>query len=97
VQSLYTIVNNIGVKQIFTHVMWKIPVPSRLHMFLWLLANNKTLTRDNLAKRKTIEDRSCLFYSEDESIGHLFFYCCVSQIMWQEISEISSLSSIVDF
>jgi hypothetical protein len=77
VQTLYTIVNNRGVQQIFTPVMWKIPVPFRLHVFLWLLANNKALTRDNLAKRKSIEDKSCLFCSEDESIGHLFFCCWV--------------------
>jgi hypothetical protein len=41
--------------------MWKIPVPSRLHVFLWLLANNKVLTRDNLAKRRAVNDKTCLF------------------------------------
>jgi hypothetical protein len=51
VQSLYAIVNDTGVIQVFTLVMWKIHVPPRLHIFLWLLANNKILTRDNLAKR----------------------------------------------
>jgi hypothetical protein len=52
VQSLYAIVNNRGIKQVYTPVMWKLSVPPRVHIFLWLLANNKTLTRDNLAKRK---------------------------------------------
>jgi hypothetical protein len=52
VQSLYAIVNNRSIKQVFTPDMWKIPVPSRLHVFLWLLANNKVLTRDNLTKMK---------------------------------------------
>ena len=30
--------------------MWKLKVPPRIHIFLWLLANNKLLTGDNLAK-----------------------------------------------
>jgi hypothetical protein len=64
VQSLYTIVNNRGVQQIYTLVVWKILVPPRLHIFLWLMANNKVLTRDNLAKRKHLEDKTCLFYEE---------------------------------
>jgi hypothetical protein len=27
-------------------------VPLRIHIFLWLLANNKTLTRDNIEKEE---------------------------------------------
>jgi hypothetical protein len=67
------VVNDRGVKQIFTPVVWKMVVPPRVHIFLWLLANNKTLTRDNLAKRKNLDDESCLFCSESESIRHIFF------------------------
>jgi hypothetical protein len=48
-------------------------VPSRIHIFLWLLANNKTLTRDNLAKRKELNDKTCLFCAEYELVRHLFY------------------------
>jgi hypothetical protein len=72
VQSLYVVMNNRGVKQVYTSVMWKISIPLRLHIFLWLLANNKTLTRDNLDKRKSLDDKTCLFCSEPESMSHLF-------------------------
>jgi hypothetical protein len=34
VQSLYAIVNFTGVKHVYTPVIWKILVPSRLHIFL---------------------------------------------------------------
>jgi hypothetical protein len=34
VQSLYAIVNDRGIKQVFTPVMWKLLVPPRLHIFL---------------------------------------------------------------
>jgi hypothetical protein len=50
VQSLYAVVNNRGVFQVYTPVVWKLKVPSRIHVFLRLLVNNKTLARDNLAK-----------------------------------------------
>jgi hypothetical protein len=64
-------------------------VPPRLHIFLWLLATNKTLSRDNLAIR-TVEDESCLFCDDKESIHHLFFECCMAKCMWQVCSEVSA-------
>jgi hypothetical protein len=34
VQSLYAVINDRGIKQIYTPVMWKIHVPPRIHVFL---------------------------------------------------------------
>ena len=43
-------------------------------MFLWLLINNRVLTRDNLAIReKKLEDGTCLFCAKKETSQHLFF------------------------
>jgi hypothetical protein len=50
-------------------------VPSRIHVFLWLMANNKSLTRDNLALRREVNDKNCLFCSKNESVKHLFYEC----------------------
>jgi hypothetical protein len=97
VQSLYTVINDKGVRQIFTPVVWKLKVPPKLHIFLWLLANNKTITRDNLAKRRDVEDESCLFCEEKESIYHLFFDCCVARVMWKMCSEIAGKQLGADF
>ena len=41
--------------------MWKLKVPPRIHIFLWLLANNKLLTRDNLAKGERLLTRPVFF------------------------------------
>jgi hypothetical protein len=79
VQSLYAVINNRGIKQVFTPAMWKIMVSPRVNIFLWLLANNKTLIRDNLAKRRAIEDGTCLFCFEKDSVKHLFFECCIAR------------------
>jgi hypothetical protein len=78
VQSLYAVINDRGIRQFSSPVMWKIPVPSRLYIFLWLLANNKILTKENLPKRRKVENISCLFCNENETSGHLFFLllCC---------------------
>jgi hypothetical protein len=67
---------------VFTPIMWKFHVPPRIHIFLWLMANNKTLTRDNLAKRKKVEDGTCMFCAKQESVRHLFFECCVAKVFW---------------
>jgi hypothetical protein len=55
---------------------------------LWLVVNNRALTRDNLAKRRKVEDENCLFCLERESIHHLFFDCVVAKQCWTIISEI---------
>jgi hypothetical protein len=85
------------VEQIFTPSVWKIDIPSRLHIFLWLLANNKVLTRDNLAKRKPLDDKTCLFCSELETVSYLFFGCCVARLFSQTMSKLIGLDLGTDF
>ena len=88
VQSLYAVVNFRGVKPIHPPAIWELCIPSRVQVFLWLLSNNKLLTRDNLAKRREVNEKSCVFCDEPESISHLFFDCCVVNIMWELCSSI---------
>jgi hypothetical protein len=52
---------------------------------------------DNIAKRKKIDDSSCLFCREDESMTHLFFNCCVAKEMWREFVDILGAPVVVDF
>jgi hypothetical protein len=87
-QSLYSIVNDRVVMQVFTPIMWKIHAPPRIHIFLCLLGNNKILTGDNLTKKRTVDDMTCLFCMEPETTHHLVFDCCVAPIMWETISEV---------
>ena len=97
VSSFYAIINNRGVVPVHTPAVWKLKVPPRLHVFLWLLANNRLLTRDNLAKRRYVDDLSCLFYSEPETCHHLFFDCFVAKMVWVTISEIVDTPVGADF
>jgi hypothetical protein len=91
------VVNRRGVEQVFTPAVWKVHIPSRVHIFLWLLANNKVLTRENLAKRRPVDDTSCLFCSEFETVTHLFFDCCVAKVFWKVMSEVIGLELGTDF
>jgi hypothetical protein len=77
--------------------MWKIKVTPRIHIFLWLIANNKVLTRDNLVKRGNVDDKTCLFCKVYESVHHLFFGYCVAQLMWKHVADITGLPAIIEF
>jgi hypothetical protein len=59
-----------------------------VHFFLWLLSQNRLLTRDNLQKRRVVDDPTCLFCSKQEFICHLFFECIVAVSVWRLIYEI---------
>jgi hypothetical protein len=97
VSSFYAVINNRGVVPIHTPAVWRLHVPPRLQVFLWLFANNKILTRDNLAKRRLVSDMSCMFCSELESCHHLFFDCFVAKLVWPVISEILGVSVGTNF
>jgi hypothetical protein len=93
VQSLYAVVNNRGGGyNRCSHLQCeKSRCPPRLHIFLWLLANGKVLTRDNLAKRRHVEDKTCLFCKEAETPVHVFYDCCVAKVLWERVSEVTDL------
>ena len=88
VQAVYKTISFRGIQPVFTPSIWSIVVPPRIHIFLWLLSNNKILTRDNLAKRRNVEDYSCLFCSQQESVCHLFFDCVVAKTCWSYLVDI---------
>jgi hypothetical protein len=81
-QSLYKVVNFRGIKPIFVSVIWSLKIPPRVQCFLWLLSKNKVLSRDNLSKRRKVEDTSCLYSCELETVNHLFFECVVAKQVW---------------
>lgn len=65
VQSLYKVINFRGIKPVLVSAVWHIKISPRVHYFLWLISKNKVLTRDNLSKRRKVEDETC-FSGEKE-------------------------------
>jgi hypothetical protein len=55
-ESLYAMISFRGVVPMYVSSIWKLSVPPRVQLFLWLVSNNKVLTRDNLAKRREVSD-----------------------------------------
>jgi hypothetical protein len=81
-QSLYKVINFRGVMPVHIPKIWSLHIPPSVQFFLWLLFKNKALTRDNLAFRQHVEDKTCFFCSELETSQHLFFECVVAKRMW---------------
>jgi hypothetical protein len=92
VKSMYVVINFRGVLPISVHSVWKIKVTPKIHFFLWLIAHNKLLTRDNLVKRHNVDDLTCLFCNEEESCNHLFCECVDFSAAWSELKIISNNS-----
>lgn len=63
---------------------------------MWLLANNK-VSRGNLAKRRSVGNKTCLVCEEAESITHIFYEFYVARIMWGVVDEVTGLPEILDF
>ena len=51
-KSLYAIINFRGIVPMYIPAVWKIKVPPRIQVFLWLLSHNKLMTVDNLLERR---------------------------------------------
>lgn len=54
VKSFYEIINFRGIIPPHAPAIWHLKIPPRAQIFIWLVCNNKVLTRDNL------RDRRCL-------------------------------------
>jgi zinc-binding in reverse transcriptase len=55
---------------------WKLQVPPRILIFIWLMFKNKILTVDNLQRKElTMVIRCALYRNHEESVPHLFHSC----------------------
>lgn len=76
--------------------VWDLKFPPIVQFFLWIVSQNKILTCDSLAKRKELDDLSCLFCTEEESVHH-FFYCVVAEQLWVMVVESLHTQQIHNF
>lgn len=92
VKSFYKMINFGGIPSEIKDDIWKIKIPPNIHVFLWFIYYNKSLTRDNLAKRRHVEDKTYVFCNEPETIQHLFFDCIVATQVWELVAESFSIN-----
>lgn len=81
VKSLYNSMQTEKPQKIYK-VLWKMKLPAKIKIFLWLLLWKRILTKDNPKKRGWLGDHSCMFCAGDESIDHLFFGCSLAIFVW---------------
>ena len=83
VASADNLLNNGGTRSLGTYVIWTIPAPSKVKGFLWLVANDAILTRENLIRCNCPIDATCIrCQGEIESTKHLSLLCPFNQHIW---------------
>ena len=65
--------------------LWKLKLPLKIKVFLWLIHRGVILTKDNLAKRNWHGRMKCCYCSNNETIQHLFFECHNARLIWRII------------
>jgi hypothetical protein len=50
-------------------------VPLKIKIFIWYIHKGVTLTKDNLARQNWEGSKHCCFFTNNESIQHLFYNC----------------------
>jgi hypothetical protein len=55
--------------------LWKIKIPLKIKIFLWLLYREAILTKDNLVKRNLHENKMCSFCNNMKPYNTYFLMC----------------------
>ena len=72
--------------------LWKLKIPLKIKVFIWLLHRGVILTKDNLARRNWKGSMLCCYCSYKENIAHLFFNCFSASLLWRIIHTTFGLS-----
>jgi hypothetical protein len=67
--------------------IWRIVVPPKIHLLLWLLSYNNLARVDNLNKKGLKKNTQCCPCNENESISHLFFDRVMAKVIWKHVSD----------
>jgi zinc-binding in reverse transcriptase len=63
--------------------MWRLlSISLKIKVFIWLVTQNKILTRDNLMKRGWVELTQYTLCNNTEIITHLFLTCDLASQVW---------------
>jgi zinc-binding in reverse transcriptase len=86
-KSAYKLITRPGIKQQFPHIPWKLRIPNKVKLFLWLLFRDRLLTNVNLRKRGWPCGDTCVLCSMvgDEDANYLFLHCSYTRRIWNDI------------
>jgi hypothetical protein len=80
---------------VFSNV-WKCAAPSKICAFSWQLLLDRIQTKDNLWRRRMIQDQNCMLCAGNtETSVHLFLHCAESTKVWYGIMKWLGLILII--
>jgi hypothetical protein len=65
--------------------IWKAKIPQRIKVFLWLILEDKILSKENLKKRNWHGNVNCDWCGCLETTNHIFYNCQVATFTWKVI------------
>ncbi|KAL5146890.1 putative ribonuclease H protein [Glycine soja] len=83
--KLYRKLQDCGQRKEWKNLLYGNTARPRANFILWLACHGRLSTKDRLCKYGMIDDKSCCFCSEEESMNHLFFVCDNSKRVWMEV------------
>ncbi|KAK1301831.1 hypothetical protein QJS10_CPB12g00899 [Acorus calamus] len=72
--------------------IWRLKIPMKIKVFMWLLAKERLLTRDRAKWRSDSPVECGLCGEAPESIDHLFSQCRVTSAFWRKVCSATSLA-----
>jgi hypothetical protein len=84
VKSMYNHFKQDGGRTPFWFI-WKAKIPQRIKVFLWLILNDKILSKENLSKRNWQGNARCDWCGCLETTSHIFYDCQVASFTWKVI------------
>jgi hypothetical protein len=87
VSSMYHALLNSSIVSYNSHV-WKIQIPLKFKVFIWLLYREEILTKDDLVKRNWYGDGMYCFCNNHEMIQHLLYNCTLAKFIWSNSTNI---------
>jgi len=81
-KSLYRFMKHSGNVDLRMTELWKVNLPLKIKIFLWMLWHDRVLTSEQLKIRKGKGSEKCKYCGKIETRNHLFFNCNIAQILW---------------
>ncbi|XP_058740873.1 uncharacterized protein LOC131613201 [Vicia villosa] len=84
-KSLYIKLLATDVKPVWKHLMFGNFARPRSVFIFWLACNGRLATKERMKRFGLIQDDRCVFCSQQETIGHLFFCCIRFRNIWERV------------
>jgi zinc-binding in reverse transcriptase len=82
VHSCYYSLDFGGGKHSAFQSIWSASIHLKFKIFLWLVRQNKILTKKNLIKKGWQVDMHYIFCNDIETADHLFIHCSITAYLW---------------